>query len=58
LSRKLPEGTYIPSRRERDRNNLRLEPQISLGKIAQLCAGTLQEFAEFEGTFEVHRNKY
>jgi hypothetical protein len=42
LEHKLLEGTYIPSRRERDRDTLRSEPQISSRWIAQLCAGTLQ----------------
>jgi hypothetical protein len=57
LSRKLPEGTYIPSRRERDRDTLRSEPQISSEEIAPFHAKVLQEVAEFEGTFEVQRNK-
>jgi hypothetical protein len=57
LSRKLPEGTYIPSRRERDRDTLRSEPQISSEEIAPFHAKVLQEVVEFEGTFEVQRNK-
>jgi hypothetical protein len=53
----LPEGTYIPSRRERDRDTLRSEPQISSEEIAPFHAKVLQEVAEFEGTFEVQRSK-
>jgi hypothetical protein len=57
LSGKLPEGTYIPSRRERDRDTLRSEPQIILEEIAPFHAKVLQEVSKFEGTFEVQRNK-
>jgi hypothetical protein len=58
LSRTLPEGTYIPSRIERDRDTLRSEPQISSEEISPFHAKVLQEVAECEGTFEVQRNKY
>jgi hypothetical protein len=34
LENKFPEGAYIPSRRERDRDTLRSKPHISLGRIA------------------------
>jgi hypothetical protein len=46
LSRKFPEGTYIPSRRERDRDTLRSEPQISSEEIAPFHAKVLQEVAQ------------
>jgi hypothetical protein len=45
LSRKFPEGTYIPSRIERDSDTLRLEPQISIEEIAPFHAKVLQEVA-------------
>jgi hypothetical protein len=53
LSRKLPEGTYTPSRRERDRDTLRSEPHISSRWIAQLCARDPTKSAEVEKPFEV-----
>jgi hypothetical protein len=34
LEQEVAEGTYIPSRRERDRDTLRSEPQISSEEIA------------------------
>jgi hypothetical protein len=44
------EGTFVPSRRERDRDTLRSEPQISSEEIAQLCARTLQGVTEAKKT--------
>jgi hypothetical protein len=41
LEEEVPKGTYIPSRRERDRDTLRLEPQISSEEIAPLRAKDL-----------------
>ena len=57
MSGKFLEATYIPSRRERDRDTLRSDPQISSEEIEPFHAKVLQEVAEFEGTFEVQRNK-
>jgi hypothetical protein len=53
----LLEGTCIPSRRERDRDTLTSKPQISSKEIAPFHAKVLREVVEFEGNFEVQRNK-
>jgi hypothetical protein len=53
LSEKFPEGTYILSRRERDKNvEVRATDKLRRGSI-QLCAGTLQGGQEVEKPFEV-----
>jgi hypothetical protein len=56
LRRKCPEGTYIPSRRERVRDTLSSEPPISLEEIEPFHAKVLEDAAEVSQSTKLRRD--
>jgi hypothetical protein len=55
LSRNFPEGTFIPSRREKDIDTLRSKPQISSEEITLFHVEVMQEECRSRGTLQGFR---